>query len=69
MIGDAPWPPETPFHQVLDYFPAPALALRVLKSDAICGLPDGIAEQLDQVDPNWRFNGKRGVIQFRQYSP
>jgi len=65
LVGDALWPPETPFADVVGPFPAPLLALRTLKSDPIVGLPPGKAEALDAVEPGWRTNGRRGVIQFR----
>ena len=63
VVGDALWPPETPLASVVDYFPAPLLALRTLKSDPVVGLPAGLAARLDGVDPDWRINGKRGVIE------
>ncbi|MDX2138052.1 MAG: damage-control phosphatase ARMT1 family protein [Chloroflexota bacterium] len=62
-VGDALWDPTTPFSQVVNYFPAPLLALRTLKSDPVVGLPPGLAEHLDTIDTQWRVNGKRGVIQ------
>ena len=62
-IGDAVWPTTTPFAEILDYFVAPLLCLRTLKSDPIVGLDDGVAEALDEVDLHWRVNGQRGVIQ------
>jgi hypothetical protein len=65
IVGDALWPPTTPWQDVMAYFPAPVLALRTLKSNPICGLPAGMSEQLDGIDNQWRVNGKRGVIQFR----
>lgn len=64
MTGDALWNPATPFSEVTAYFPIPLLALRTLKSDTIVGLPSGLAERLEADDPQWRVNGKRGVIQF-----
>lgn len=64
IVGDALWQPETPFTQVTDYFPAPLLALRSLKSDPIVGLPPGMAARLDGEDALWRINGRRGVAQF-----
>jgi hypothetical protein len=64
-VGDALWRPETPLGDVWGDFPAPMLALRTLKSDPIIGLPVGVAETLDQVDIDWRNNGKRGIIQLR----
>ncbi len=63
LVGDALWPPETPFSAVVAYFPAPLLALRSLKSDPIVGLPPGLAPRLDALDPHWRTNGQRGVLQ------
>jgi uncharacterized protein with ATP-grasp and redox domains len=65
MVGDILWPPESPFASVTDYFPAPVLALRTLKSDLVVGLPSGLVEHLDSTDPHWRTNGRRGLIQFR----
>ena len=64
-VGDALWPAATPFTAVTDYFPAPLLALRTLKSDPVVGLPAGMAEQLDGLDPLWRVNGRRGVIHYK----
>jgi uncharacterized protein with ATP-grasp and redox domains len=64
-VGDALWPADTPFADVTHSFPAPLVALRTLKSDAIVGLPGGMAEQLDGIDSLWRVNGRRGVIQFK----
>jgi len=61
FTGDALWPPSTPFPRVASFFPAPLLALRTLKSDSIAGLPEGMAERLDEDDPAWRNNGRRGV--------
>lgn len=65
MVGDAFWPAETPFGQVTGYFERPLLALRTLKSDPIVGLQPGDALTLDTIDPAWRVNGQRGVIQFK----
>lgn len=60
-VGDALWPPETPFAAVTRYFPAPLLALRTLKSDTIVGLQPGTAARLDAEDARWRVNGRRAV--------
>ncbi len=65
-VGDCIWPAHTPFNDVVDYLNAPVLSLRTLKSDPIVGLPSAeAAHQLDRADPNWRVNGKRGLIQFK----
>jgi hypothetical protein len=63
-LGDAIWPLETSFSAATDYFPAPLLALRTLKSDPIVGLSSARAGELDGLDPAWRVNGKRGIASF-----
>jgi uncharacterized protein with ATP-grasp and redox domains len=63
LLGDAIWPPEIPFSSVVNYFPAPVVALRTAKSDPVVGLPPGLADQLDNADKDWRTNGRRGMIQ------
>lgn len=66
MVGDCIWPAQTPFSDVVDYLDAPALCLRTLKSDPLVGLPSvETAEELERTDPDWRVNGKRGLIQFK----
>ena len=65
-VGDCLWPAHTPFADVLRYLEAPVLCLRTLKSDPVIGLPSAdVAPQLDRADPEWRVNGKRGLIQFK----
>jgi hypothetical protein len=63
-VGDAVWPVSTPFADVTAAFPAPLLALRTLKSDAIVGVSEERARSLDAADATWRVNGKRGVASF-----
>jgi hypothetical protein len=63
VIGDALWPPDTSLGASTGYFPAPLLLVRTMKSDAVVGLPAGLAEHLDTVDREWRLNARRGVIQ------
>jgi hypothetical protein len=62
-IGDAIYPDGFSFAAATDYFPAPLVCLRTMKSDALAGLPPGRSPQLDAVDRDWRINGRRGVIQ------
>ncbi len=64
MVGDAIWDTTVPFGEVLAYMHVPVLALRILKSEPVVGLPVGMAKPLDTVDEKWRLNGRRGVIQF-----
>jgi Damage-control phosphatase ARMT1-like domain len=63
IIGDALWPPATPTAIPFRYLPTPTVCLRTLKSDAVVGLPPGLAERLDAVSPRWRIDAQRGVIQ------
>jgi hypothetical protein len=63
VIGDALWPPETTLGEATGYFPAPLLLLRTMKSDAVAGLPRGLAARLDAADQDWRINARRGLIQ------
>ncbi|MFC1960626.1 damage-control phosphatase ARMT1 family protein [Chloroflexota bacterium] len=63
VVNDAMWPGSVPFADVVDYFPAPLLCLRALKGDTIAGLTDEHMAALDQIDADWHWNGKRGVMQ------
>jgi hypothetical protein len=42
--------------------PSPFLALRTLKAELIVGLEEGQAERLAAEDPDWRINGRRGLV-------
>jgi uncharacterized protein with ATP-grasp and redox domains len=65
LLGDAHWPPTTPFAKATEYFPAPLVALRTLKAEIIVGLALGEAERLSADDPAWLVSGRRGVVQAR----
>jgi hypothetical protein len=65
LVGDVHWAPDTPFGNITGYFPAPVAALRTFKSEVVVGLLPGQAERLNAEDPDWRVNGRRGVIQAR----
>jgi len=62
-VGDAIYPDGVTFAAATDYFPAPLICLRTMKSDALAGLAPGRSAQLDAIDRDWRINGRRGVIQ------
>ena len=65
-VGDCLWDAHTPFASVMAYMDAPTLCLRTLKSEPVVGLPSAdLAARLDATDPEWRVNGKRGLIQFK----
>lgn len=63
LVGDAHWPPTTPFEYATRYLPTPFVCLRTLKAELILGLEAGQAEALSKLDPEWQVNGQRGVIQ------
>mgnify|MGYP001030630119 FL=1 len=67
LVGDRHWAFDTPFAQIVGYFPAPLLALRVSKSEVMAGLAPGQAEAVSRKDPAWLTNGKWGLIQFSRY--
>jgi uncharacterized protein with ATP-grasp and redox domains len=54
-----------PLSQVASFFPTNVLALRTLKSDAICGLTaDAVSLVMSLPEEDkWRVNGKRGIMQ------
>lgn len=66
LAGDLNWPPTTPFSEVVHYFPAPLLALRVHKAELALGLSAERVQELEQSDPQWMVNGNWAVIQFHQ---
>lgn len=63
-VLDTIFPVDTPFSAIVDYVPAPLLALRTLKSDPVVGVPLALVERAEKADSNWRVNGRHGVIQF-----
>ncbi len=64
LLGDGLWSTTIPFSDAVNYMDSPVLALRTLKSDPIVGLPAGLENSLEEIDAEWRINGKRGIIQF-----
>lgn len=64
LLGDRHWPFDTPFADVVCYFPAPLAALRMFKSEVVTGLRPDQPKELAQEDPDWLTNGQWGVIQF-----
>lgn len=62
-LGDRSWTFTTPVQSVFNYFPAPMLAFRVLKSNVLLGLPADMPARMDQQDSQWLTNGSWGVIQ------
>jgi hypothetical protein len=63
LLGDSRWPAAVPVADAVPYLPTAWVALRTMKSDPVVGLAPGQAEKLKQEDPEWRVNGRRGMIQ------
>lgn len=63
LLGDSIWAATVSLSDATPFFPGSFVALRTLKSNPIVGLPEGMEGQLEEADPKWRVNGKRGVIQ------
>ncbi len=64
LLGDRHWPYTTPFAEIVSYMPVPLVALRTFKSEVVAGLQPEQLKSLQEQDPHWLSNGKRGVIQF-----
>ncbi len=62
-MNDAIWPEGATFADAARGFPAPLAALRAMKSDPLVGVPAELAARLDAADPDWHWNGKRGLLQ------
>lgn len=63
--NDALWPPGVGLADAVRGFPAPLLALRMLKSDTLVGLDADLHARLDATaEADWRTSGAYGVAQF-----
>nr|CAH7749688.1 unnamed protein product [Callosobruchus chinensis] len=65
LFGEKNWNPSTLVETGLQGFHPSRLAiLRTIKSDVVCGLPEGIAETIEEQDPKWMERGDWGLIQY-----
>ena len=64
LLGDRHWAYTAPFAGAVSYFPAPLVALRTLKSEAVAGLDPQRVAALRKSDPGWLSSGRYGLIQF-----
>jgi hypothetical protein len=62
FIEDRCWPPQTSVEVASVVKTFSAYALRTLKSDAVVGIPTKSVEVLNQIEPEWRSNGRYVVI-------
>lgn len=63
-LGDREWQLDTPWKDIMNYFPAPAAALRVLKAELGCGMSKDKMAEAESADKDWLTNGKFAVVQF-----
>jgi hypothetical protein len=63
FVGDRAWPVETPAAIASRGVPFAAHALRVLKSDAVVGVPAPVAARAAAANPDWRTDGSHALIQ------
>ena len=63
LVDDRHWDFTTPIVDVVNYLPAPCLALRVLKCEVLVGINAEKLNTLNQED-NWMINGDYALIQF-----
>lgn len=64
VMRDTPWPADTPLSAATGRLGLPPVALlRTMKSDVTWGISRKTATELDAEDPDWRINGRRGLIQ------
>ena len=64
ILGDRHWLFTTPLSDIANYFPAPFVAVRNLKSEVVTNLEPDQIEILNEQDPLWLTNGKWDIIQF-----
>jgi len=64
LVGDAVWPPTTPFAEVVQ-LPGRVAVLRTLKSDVVVGLDPATVAALDPGSPGWRTDGRHALVQVR----
>jgi uncharacterized protein with ATP-grasp and redox domains len=64
LLGDLEWDFTRPFSQVVDYLPAPLVALRTLKAELAVGMYLEQIQEIYNQDPDWLVDGKWGVIHF-----
>ncbi|XP_030384761.1 damage-control phosphatase ARMT1-like [Scaptodrosophila lebanonensis] len=65
LTGDFIWDSMEDFITCLRGFrPTNVCAIRTVKCEVICGLPEGVADKLVRTDPQWMTSGRYSVIQY-----
>lgn len=63
LVGDGVWPERASFADAACWVGTAVVCARTLKSDAMVGLPEGLAARLDAESARWRIDGRRGLLQ------
>ena len=63
LLQDRRWHSCESLQELTPYFPSPFAMLRTMKSEIVVDIPRAQARLLSQTDPEWRVNGKRGIVQ------
>lgn len=63
FVEDRAWSPDAPVEDATVATDMSAFALRVLKSDAVVGIPSQSVSALRLAEPNWRSGGRYAVVQ------
>ncbi|GAB5372761.1 hypothetical protein AAMO2058_001692400, partial [Amorphochlora amoebiformis] len=64
MLGDRMHPPQTPFKDIVSYFPCPIVSLRTCKSPVIVGMTKKVFDELSAEKKDWTCLGLHGTIHF-----
>ncbi|GAH42660.1 unnamed protein product, partial [marine sediment metagenome] len=64
LLSDRRWDHTISMNDITGYFPAPFAVLRTLKSELAVDLTLEQVRRLEEEDPEWLVNGKRGMIRF-----
>ncbi|EGG05411.1 uncharacterized protein MELLADRAFT_107697 [Melampsora larici-populina 98AG31] len=71
LTGDANWETTVRFEDSIGPLESliNLLSLRTCKADVVVGLRNGLQKEMDETDPEWRINGKYGMISFSKQEP
>ncbi|XP_064542688.1 damage-control phosphatase ARMT1 isoform X2 [Drosophila montana] len=65
LLSDVRWEPTQDTRTCLGGFiPSSFCTVRTIKAEVICGLSEGVVENLKLRDPNWMLTGNYGTIQY-----
>jgi len=63
LLQDRRWDSWERLEDLTPYFPSSFATLRTMKSEIAVDIQRERAQRLSQIDPEWRVNGERGIIQ------